>query len=531
VHSVTSALLFVLVTVSTADGDSETFRQAEENAARANEAFSRCHRFVAGWLKHADPKTGLIPRNLGSGKDFWNAKDSAADNYPFMVLTAALTDEPMFRGRMLDMLRTETKLTSRLDRLPDDYSFAKQGFKEDKPDLGRMIFGGSEYVKDGLLPLTEWLGPSPWSQRMLGIIDDIWKHAPIDTRFGRIPSTSQEVNGEMLQSLSRLYWMTGKKEYLECALRLADYSLLDHHPTRDEQSIRLRDHGCEILSGLSEAYLAAHFAAPDKKKTYHEPIHAMFDRVLQIGRNEHGLFYNRVNPRTGEAIDKKCCDTWGYTYNGVYAVYLVDGTESYRDAVRKVLSNLNDHYRNYLWGHESVIADEYADSIEGAINLFNREPIPSVADWIDSEVRVMFDIQKPDGVIEGWHGDGNFARTAIMYALWKTQGTSMSPWREDVRLGASRKGRTLYISLSARSPWKGRIVFDKPRHRTFMKLPLDYPRINQFPEWYTPEAGDRYEAVSRGRSTTYTGRELHDGIPAELLPDALQLHLSVAPVR
>ena len=28
----------------------------------------------------------------------------------------------------------------------------------------------------------------------------------------------------------------------------------------------------------------------------------------------------------------------------------------------------------------------------------------------------MWTIQKPDGIIEGWHGDGNFARTAIMYA-------------------------------------------------------------------------------------------------------------------
>ena len=42
----------------------------------------------------ADPVTGLIPRNINDkpSKDIWNAKDCAADNYPFMVLTAALLD-------------------------------------------------------------------------------------------------------------------------------------------------------------------------------------------------------------------------------------------------------------------------------------------------------------------------------------------------------------------------------------------------------------------------------------------------------
>jgi len=64
------------------------FRTALQNGTLANEGFRRCRNFVAGWLKHADPKTGLIPRNISRDKDIWNAKDSAADNYPFMVLTA-----------------------------------------------------------------------------------------------------------------------------------------------------------------------------------------------------------------------------------------------------------------------------------------------------------------------------------------------------------------------------------------------------------------------------------------------------------
>jgi len=151
-----------------------------------------------------------------------------------------------------------------------------------------------------------------------------------------------------------------------------------HHPTRDFESLRLRDHGCEITSGLAELYVTVHFARTEKKAAYHEPIHAMFDRILAAGRNPHGMLYNTFNPQTGEH-DARICDTWGYNYNGIYSVYLVDGTTAYREAVRQALGNLQEHLTEHDWGS----ADEYADSIEGAINLYNREPVASAAEWID----------------------------------------------------------------------------------------------------------------------------------------------------
>ncbi len=501
-----------------ADAKAEAaFRLAEKNARLANEMLFRCRKFVDGWLACADPNTGLIPRNLSRNRDIWNAKDAAADNYPFMVLTCALTDRPRFDGRMLQMLRTETKLTSRVDRLPDTWSFRTQAFADAQPNLDRLIFGGSEYVKDGLLPLTEWLGESPWSQRMVGILDDIWKHAKIDTPAGAIPSTNVEVNGEMLQALSRVYWMTGQRKYLDWAVRLGDYYLLgEHHPTRDFRSLRLRDHGCEIVSGLSELYAAVHFAAPEKKKAYHQPIHAVFDRILEVARDERGMLYNSINPKAG-THGRGICDTWGYNYNGVYTVYLIDGTRAYRDAVRHVLGNLpklTDHH----WGS----ADEYADSIEGAINLYNRERVEAAATWIDSEIHDMWRRQRPDGVIEGWHGDGNSARTAIMYALWKTAGLTVQPWRADVRFGTVRRGGTLYVSLTADKAWAGRLVFDRARHKLQMKLPLDYPRINQFPEWFTAEAARRYVVrdAATGKAQTRTGEQLARGMKVSLKPAA-----------
>ena len=509
-----------------ADADREAaFRQAERNARLAAEQFFRCRRFVDGWLAQSDPATGLIPRNLTRDRDIWNAKDSAADNYPFMVLTSALTDRKLFEGRMLEMLRTETRLTCRVDRLPDTWSFSKQAFKDDEPNLQGIIFGGSEYVKDGLLPLTEWLGPSPWGERMLGIVDDIWKNAEVETPFGKIASTNVEVNGEMLQALSRVYWMTGDQKYLDWAVRLGDYYLLGkNHPTRDSSSLRLRDHGCEIVSGLSELYATVSFARPEKKKAYQKPVHEMIDRILEVARNEHGMLYDTINPQTGEH-SKGFCDTWGYNYNGVYVAYMIDGTEAYRQAVRDVLSNLTEHLTEHHWGS----ADGYADSIEGAINLYNRERVESATTWIDTEIRDMWSVQQPDGVVEGWHGDGNSARTAIMYALWKTRGLTVQPWRADVRVGAVESDDRLRVSLKADEPYEGKLVFDKPRHQVQMHLPIDYPRINQFPEWFTAKAEERYTVrnVASNTEEVHSGKRLQDGIAVKLIAGE-ELRLEVA---
>ncbi|MHB1308363.1 MAG: hypothetical protein ACYC23_14890, partial [Limisphaerales bacterium] len=147
--------LFVCLAAVAAEGD--RFPEVRENARLATEGLDRCRRYVDGWLAQADPASGLIPRNLDASRDLWNAQDAAADNYPFMVLTCALVDRPRFEGRMREMLRAESRLTARLDRLPDTYRFSTRAFASPQVDLEAILFGGSEYVKDGLLPLTEWL--------------------------------------------------------------------------------------------------------------------------------------------------------------------------------------------------------------------------------------------------------------------------------------------------------------------------------------------------------------------------------------
>jgi hypothetical protein len=105
-----------------------------------------------------------------------------------------------------------------------------------------------------------------------------------------------------------------------------------------------------------------------------------------------------------------------------------------------------------------------------------------------------------------------------MYALWKTQGTSVRPWRADVRFGAVRQGEGVALTIDADSAWSGVLQFDVPRHRTILNLPADWPRINSYPEWYTVDAAARYRVhdASTGRSRVVSGADLAQGLPIAL---------------
>src|SRR5688500_3177171 len=420
-------LLSACATVSreSSGQEEQIFQKASRNADLANEGFIRCDNYMNAWLSFADPHSKLVPRTLDKDKDIWNANDCAADNFPFLVLTSFFTDRQKYYGVMRDMLNNEMRLTSRVKSLPDTWSFTKKDFLYEDVSMPRVVFGTTEYIKDGLLPITEWLGETPWSERMVTMLNDLDQYVDIAGGFGQKAfgnAPDAEVNGELLQILSRVYWMTGEKKYLDWAIQIGDHFLGSGYPLDSFQYLRLRDHGCELVAGLCELYVTLHFADPEKKKSYQDPLHKLLDYILAHGRNEDGLFFNAINPKTGEVVEPALADTWGYTLNGYYSVYLVDGVERYRRAVTDIFENLHD-YHNYNW--ENKGADGYADAVEGALNMYNRIPDERAALWIDQEIKVMWSMQdsshrenalqwKDSGIIEGWYGDGNFARTTIM---------------------------------------------------------------------------------------------------------------------
>jgi hypothetical protein len=236
----------------------DLINEAIDNGMKANEGFRRCMAYTKDWLNFADPVSGLIPENLDYGRDIWNAHNAAADNYPYMVLTSFLLEKELSETVMIEMLRSERRLTSRLGSLPDDYSFSKQGFSREAVDTNRIVFGISEYIKDGILPLTEYLGISPWSDRMFETLDDLSEFFRVASHADGTfinHSVETEINGELLQTLSRCYWITGDERYLDWALEIGDYYLTeDGRDLCNSERLRLRDHGCEIIGGLSELY-------------------------------------------------------------------------------------------------------------------------------------------------------------------------------------------------------------------------------------------------------------------------------------
>ncbi len=187
------------------------------------EVFRRTRKMTQAWLAHADPKTLLLPdRNPGytrgkrEPKAIYRVENSAADNYPYLLITASLTDPEIFRGRMREMLRSEILHTNVENGLPGNLDL-KTG------KLGPVnLFGAGEYAKDGLLTVMELLGRSPWFYRMADVTAALMERAPVESNFGNLPDSEAELNGDVLQVLVRLATMTGDRRYLDWARRIGD---------------------------------------------------------------------------------------------------------------------------------------------------------------------------------------------------------------------------------------------------------------------------------------------------------------------
>jgi hypothetical protein len=524
--------------IVTAAADDAAARAAS-NARQATRALVISNRVMHGWLARLDPVSGLLPhrgRFQGSEPDpSWVVANTAADLYPFMVMAARLTEPAVYHGAMLDILRQETLLTTRLGRLSDDVKGGGRGFVRATPDMDAIIFGSSEYMKDGLIPLTELFGDTPWYYRMQGIATDIVRHAPYESSRGRLPAQTTEINGNMLQVLSRLYFKTGDTTYLDQVLAIADFYFLDMLPTTSDLPVDrwdvktqkplttrfvLSDHGNEIVGGLSEAFVLAMHARPEKAAQYKPAFIRMIDRLLAVGRTADGVWHHDIDIVTGTPIANRHAHCWGYMFNGVYTAYMATGEPRFREAVERALDTVT-RTPTYLFDETPPVkwwsADSYSDAIESALVLMNRLPHDGLPEQIDIATGKMLDVVRPDGIVEDWHGDGNTIRTALMYVMWKTQGARIEPWHPQVHLGASRNGGTVLMSVTADAAWSGMLRLDYPRHRDHLHLPINYPRLNEWPEWFTVEHDRRYTlTVGSAPSVSRLGAELVQGVPLSL---------------
>ena len=532
-----AALLVLSPAVRGADDD--VAARAATNARLATRAMVESRRVMHAWLARRDAVSGLLPHRgvfQGSRPDpSWVVANTAADLYPFMVLAARLTEPATYHGAMLDILRQETLLTTRVGRLSDDVQAGGKAFTRATPDMDAIIFGSSEYMKDGLVPLTELFGDTPWYHRMEGIATDIIRVAPYRTSRGTLPAQTTEINGNMLQVLSRLYFRTGNPAYRDQVLAIADFYFLDMLPTtqylpvdrwdtvsRQPLTTRfvLSDHGNEIVGGLSEAFVLAMHARPDKAAEYRPAFLRMIDRLLEVGRTPDGVWHHDIDITTGAPIADRHAHCWGYMFNAVYTAYMATGEARLREAVERAIATVV-RTPDYLFDETPPVAwwsaNSYSDAIESALVLMNRLPNDALASRIDDATAKMLARIRPDGIVEDWHGDGNYIRTALMYALWKTQGARVEPWAATTHVGAVRAADTVTFSVQAEQPWTGVLRLDHPRHRDHLHLPLNYPRLNEWPEWFTVEHDRRYEVrIGAAAPVVRLGAELVQGLPLTL---------------
>ena len=493
--------------------ENAAFSRAEASAEIAGYSISKVQR----WLH--EKALPLIDRETGlyRADGHWNYRDTAADCYPFLCWAAHLVDKDALYGPVLNILEAEQRLCNHVDRIPVRFDWKKKT-KDTSVNYDTLIFGASEYVKDGLIAIVEATGKGPWYERMKGIQEDIWKHARVDSPQGKIPSTNVEVNGEQIQALVRLFTMSGDEQFLTWAERLADYHLADENyvPTR------LRDHGCEIIGGLGLLLGIESEINPKKAQEKYLPrMKRMLDAVLARGVNEDGIMFNRLgDPNSGLS------DGWGYDYVGHLCWDMAAGKDVYRPHVATTLGNMiKPAYRDYRWEGSSI--DGFADSLEGAMYLLNRVPVEAGFEWVDREMaKNVIRSHDPLATAELWGTmklQANGVRTVIMHALMHTQGLIARPWRKDLTLGASPTddgGLAVVMTATGKEPWQGVLEFDIPRHTEFMGFQKDWPRMNTLPEWFTVAPEASYTISDAGGETIHTGRQLRTGLQVRVSSEA-----------
>lgn len=522
--------------------DAKDFEQAAVyNAILAQEAFERSFAVLKAWETMRDPQSGLLPWADGKFFQQWEINTVGANLYSHLLIAGEELD-PANAILWEHILAYERDICG---SMPCNIDYLAGETSTLALDAG--IRAASEYARDGLLAVTETLGEGPWSERMFEIMNLVLDEAPVDTRLGRIPSNSSEVNGSMLQILSRLYWKTGEEKYRQMAERIADIYLFDVMPNNngfpsdywdfsagqplpedarfrpeievqeDLFPLRLSDHGGEIITGLAEIYyLECKLEAP-RCEMYQEPIQNFYDQLLNVGRDLDGLWVSSIVPATLQQLDTNPADAWGYNLAGYQTFDMAGNTNRYAEAIKECMLAVSKT-RSLAW--EGNRADGYADTVESMLYLLPWFDLPEARYWVDDEIEVMFLKQQDDGFVEKWFLDGNFLRTAQLYARYKTKGIMLAPWSSNLRFGAAYdvENNLLYIHINSGGPWKGMITFDTPRHQWIMSMPEDYPRVNSRPEWFVIKSDASYSLLdgATGELQVYSGEELAEGLMLQI---------------
>lgn len=507
------------------------------NSVLASEAFGRAASVTRRWLDRRDAPTGLFPHTLRRDGRIWTYGDAGSDLFPFLALATRYLVADRY-PEILATLAAERALSS---GLPQDISLDTR--RPVRPEPEKRMLEAVEYAKDGLLPMVEALGPEPWLPRLREVIDQVIAASAAPTPYGPIPADSTEVNGSALQALARLYWATRDPKYLQMGDRIAAayldralpraaylppqrWDFMENEPVGPRE-LQLGDHGNEIVSGLVEWHRVELLTGSPVGRQHRQAIREMLERLLSKGRTPDGLWYELIDVPSGKVRDKELTDNWGYLGQAYLNQADIERTlpgggdrasgDRFAEGATTALRAASA-VNFYAWERGEM--DGYADTLEGALYLLRYLDVPEASAWVDRQMPVLYGFQRGDGSVTDENIDGNFVRTALLYGLRMTRGVRVEPWNDGVSVGAAMDGPCLQVHLHTEAPWSGRLLFDSSRHHAHFGLPSDYPRLNQWPEWFSVLPDGRYTLQGDGvGSNDHRGEELAMGILMTLAPD------------
>lgn len=515
----------------------DTQAAAIRNARLSLGAMQRAVRVHDAWMTRRDIDTGLFPQSL-SVQEF-RYQNVAADFLCFeyaIAERAELSSLPLIK----ETLRKERELCRGLGRQGTTALVGKFDVRTAKPlEISQRdrLFATSEYLKDGLVGLYEHTGDAQVLERIVDMVRAIEGSCATPTKFGTIPSTNSEINGNVLQACSRLSGLLDARFGASCANtagrvadavigqmlaesggvpvlafdysgRLTDEELSSMPPSdRPSDVLHLRDHGNETAVGLSEAFALAISRSKSepvwkqRAERWAEPLTKMYEIILDKGVNSQGLVASRIRAKSFEMIDSHAADTWGYLLVGVYTFAdagrraglisesRLSALESKADAIARAVAK-TDHllWQSYAGNPTREHHDGWADTIESAIYVAHARPAlrEDLLAWCDSQIGYMFALQGNDGFVSGDYLDGNFIRTAMLYAEARSAGAHLEPWSSTASVGyAEKAGKGVFVVVAGAEGYEGKVEFDTARHRDRLKMPWNWPRLNAWPEWVT----------------------------------------------
>jgi hypothetical protein len=519
---------------------SDLTAEATLNGELAGDALRRAMAVHNAWMARRDPTTGLFPQSLA--RQEFNYRNTAADFFCFQLgiamstgaVTTPALKETLAKERSFN---TKGELCQALDW--------KTGKQIQRP-LNDRMFSTAEYMKDGLVSLYDRTGDPDVLARMIELGDAIVSSCREQSNYGMIPSRDSEVNGDVLQALSRLAFTTGDPKYADLVGRLTDaaveqmlkhsgglptkrYNYIEDSTTRTV--VQLRDHGNETAVGLSEAFALAvakqdDHAWRERADRWVDPLARMYEIILKGGVNADGLLVNQIDAKTYEIRDPAPCDNWGYLLSGailfteaaarqkVLPQSRLDAILARVDAIALAVTKTD----GVPW--EGQHHDGWADSVESSIYIAARRPAirAKLMSWADDQIAYMFKCQRPDGFVSDDYLDGNFIRTAMLYADMRSGGFRLYPWKPDTILGLAASDHDgdspqgILVIKAGPGGYKGQLLPDHHRYRDHLKLPWDWPRLNSWPEW-------------SGTAAATVGNS--QGIPIDLKPNetkVIKLH-------